>query len=208
MKTLWDAKAGVYDRLRRLPLSRTIYDREMQNLAALLPERTFERHIDIGTGTGSSLVIFSRPTRLLVLTDISRAMLKKAQRLQNVPAVLLDANTALPFAANSFDLLSAIGVSEYIRDLQLFLRELARIAAPDADLLLTSSPPRLVTRLRRLNGARPFARSDEEMIKTFEQSGWQTVDSARSFMQTQWLCRKAPEHHENSMADHKTGYAL
>ena len=208
MKTLWDVKAGVYDRLRRLPFSRTIYEREIRNLASMVPQRQVARHLDIGTGTGSSLFIFPQPEKLLVISDISRGMLHAAQRMRTLPAVQFDAGARLPFADDVFDLISAIGVTEYILDLAYFLRETRRITTPEADLIMTSSPPRFATRLRRLNGARPTARSDAQVKKTLREAGWQIIASDTSFMQTQWLCRKAPGHHENSMAHHKNRYAL
>ena len=55
--TLWDLKAGFYDRGRQIPPFRRITEKELQNINKLLAPYTLARAaiLDIATGTGIML---------------------------------------------------------------------------------------------------------------------------------------------------------
>lgn len=184
---LWDLKAGVYDALRRLPGLKRLYEGELTSLEALLPSCGFAKQLDVGTGTGSSLRLFSRSSQL-VLSDFSRQMVRIARRRTGWPAVVLDAGQPLPFKDSTFDLISAIGLVEYVREIEGLLGELRRIATPGGWMLLTSTPPGFATTLRGASGARPIARTAPEMRRLLAAAGWRVMASRRTFMQEQMLC--------------------
>ncbi len=188
-KEFWNFKAGCYDTVRRLPILRRIYQTELDRLRALIPARPFATHLDVGTGTGSSLKIFA-PASLRVLSDRSPAMLRHAAHRFRQPGILCDLERNLPFCDSAFELITAIGVMEYIADFEHVLKELHRVAAPNGCLLMTTSPPGLFTTLRALSGNRPHAHRPQAVREMIRQAGWQEVEHHHSSSQDQWLCRK------------------
>ncbi|MFQ5627731.1 MAG: class I SAM-dependent methyltransferase [bacterium] len=187
--TAWDIKARFYNSARSLPILKQFYQAEIRNLQRLLPARSFGIHLDIGTGTGASLAVF--PTsKLKVISDCSQKMLAEAKKAFRSPAIQLDANHKLPFQSHTFDLVSAIGVLEYLHDADIFFSETHRVAKKGAAFVLTSTPPGLFAKLRAVTGSPPRQRSGESIRSSLHRCGWNVKKQDRSLMQNQWFCRK------------------
>jgi len=179
-------KAAIYDLARSCPPINTIYKRELQSLQALMPTIPQGVHLDIGTGTGSSLLVVPKRGGRVV-TDFSLPMLKGAVEKDANPAVQCDARLPLPFHDHAFELITAIGILEYLPVLDTFFSDVYRIARPGAYFLVTSSPPNLFTWLRCLTGSVPAARSRSIVLKKLHQARWMSVDERALFSQDQFL---------------------
>lgn len=167
-----------------------IIDAERRNIQQLLAGLKPGRVLDIGSGTGATLDLL--PARdLLVAVDRSPVMLKRIPRDGSV-RIAAAAAKALPFADRSFDLVTLIGVSEYLKRLNPMLREAARILHPGGHLLLTSSPPSIWTVLRLILGNRLHPRTRAEIIRHAEKKEFRLMDSAKSLMQEQFLFQYTP----------------
>lgn len=190
--SVWDAKAGWYDALRSLPVFKQIYHAELRNVRKLLPDRHGQTHLDIGTGTGASLEAQSAAA-FCVVCDRSRKMLKLLRENRTFVPVQLDAGAPLPFRSSAFDVVTAIGLTEYLQNVQSLFAEVHRVTKPGAYFLTTSSPPGLLTTLRCLTGSRAHKRTHAEVRNDLEHAGWIICQHKKSLMQEQWLCRKAAE---------------
>lgn len=185
----WDLKAKIYNSMRSLPLIRAIYAAEKNRILHLLGEREFIKHLDLGTGTGSSLEVF-RHSRWLVVSDFSREMIRITRCRHRGPAILLNAEAGLPFKNESFDLVSAIGVVEYVCNLNSLLAECRRITVRNGFFLLTNSPPRRLNRLRALTGDAPMLRPGTMLEAVLAEQGWCVFKKSESLLQEQYLCAR------------------
>jgi SAM-dependent methyltransferase len=124
--------------------------------------RPGQRLLDVGCGRGALLqtlaarVPFAKPPAGV---DISRAMLRfGAEDLSRSPydiALLRASGTALPFADNSFDVVTCGHVVKHLDDgaLLALLREMHRVMTPGAIALVWEFAPTAARRLNALNRA-------------------------------------------------------
>lgn len=163
---------------------------ERRNIQRLLSGPAPECILDIGSGTGSTLDLLSARD-LIVAVDRSTAMLERIPR-DGALVIAAAKAKALPFSDNSFDLVSLIGVCEYLKRLNPMLREAGRVLRPEGRLLLTSSPPSVWTVLRFALGNRLHPRTRSVIIRHAEKKGFRLMDSTRSLMQEQFLFQYNP----------------
>lgn len=98
-----------------------------------LPPRP--RVLDAGCGTGRNLQLYSRFGATEGFDPSPDAVAYCHRRgLENVCQGTMD---EIPFEAASFDLLTATDVLEHVTDDERGMRELARVAAPGASLIIT-----------------------------------------------------------------------
>jgi ubiquinone/menaquinone biosynthesis C-methylase UbiE len=182
--TFWRWKAPVYSLVRRLPLFRQIYAAEKKNLSQLL-ERFLPApglHLDLGSGTGGSIEILP-PEHKRVVLDSDFCMLMRNPGSKRVVARA----EALPFPAQSFAFLSAIGLSEYIDRTEEFLHEVRRVLKPGGYFLFTTSPPNLANHLRWLWGEKLHLLAAEQVKLMLAATGWHLLGHSRSWLQEQWM---------------------
>jgi ubiquinone/menaquinone biosynthesis C-methylase UbiE len=113
----------------------------VQRLLELAGERSELRAIDLGTGPGDIAirVARARPAWRIMAVDAAEAMLAIARRdgagLPNVRFTLADAK-ASGFPGRSFDLIFSNSLLHHMPDPQPLWREIARLAAPGAVILV------------------------------------------------------------------------
>jgi SAM-dependent methyltransferase len=112
--------------------SRRAVVRSLLSRAGLPPE---PRILDAGCGTGANLIEYARLGHATGVDAFPEAIaLCRDRGLDNVLQAPVE---ELPFDAGSFDVLFATDVIEHLDDDVLALRELRRVAAPGARLVLT-----------------------------------------------------------------------
>jgi SAM-dependent methyltransferase len=187
---LWDCKALLYHRARRLPGVGWILDAEMRNLRSLADriERWPGPVADAGTGAGSTLDALPRSVRPVCM-DRSVSMLRRAARRRPLSAVAGDL-TRLPFRPDSLGFLTAIGVTEYLPDPEAFPAEAAAVVRSGGYLLVTVSPRGPLTALRNGLGhrVRPVRLSSWEA--SLGRAGFSVLHRERSLFQIQYLAQK------------------
>ncbi len=110
-------------------------------LLALTEGRTFERHVDVGTGTGRMLEIFSDQADEGMGVDLSRDMLNVARAKLSEAGLATrfvrqaDAS-ALPLEDGAVDLVTVHQVLHYLEDPRIALAECARVLTPGGLLLV------------------------------------------------------------------------
>lgn len=118
----------------------------------------FSRVLDVGTGAGQilkHLVKLAPPEAAITACDLSEGMLQRARAAvdrSSIPCArrlrfqVADVNR-LPFADESFDLVTCGYVLEHLTDLRQGLRELHRVLAPGGSLLLSATEDTLLGQL-------------------------------------------------------------
>ncbi len=145
--------------------------------------------VDLGTGTGNVLQYLTN-SKMVIAIDFARSMLHIARQTYPQAKLLQAEASALPIAANSVEFVTAIGLSEYLRQIEPLFDEVFRILRDNGFLVLTFSPPGIWTRLRLLLGHQIYCRTLEELITIAWNKGFQIIKSSRSFMQGQVLFQK------------------
>jgi phosphatidylethanolamine/phosphatidyl-N-methylethanolamine N-methyltransferase len=106
-------------------------------------ERIGGRILDVGIGTGISLLDFSRTNRLIGV-DISEPMLRKAQRrvaeanLTNVECLAVMDAEKLGFPDNAFDVVVAQYVITAVPNPDATLDEFVRVTKPGGEIILVN----------------------------------------------------------------------
>lgn len=103
------------------------------------------RVLDAGCGGGGMPLSLAEEARLVVGIDPAERFqdagvrLGRERSLRNLHFALAD-GMYLPFEAGSFDLVLSHAVIEHVADAPLYLRECARVLAPDGRMYLSTSP--------------------------------------------------------------------
>ncbi|MEM7327338.1 MAG: metalloregulator ArsR/SmtB family transcription factor [Pseudomonadota bacterium] len=158
--------AEDWDRLRALHYPETDIE------AAILDQigdQTFDRIVDLGTGTGRILALLAPRAQEAEGLDLSHHMLTVARANLN-RADVRNARvrqgdvTATPFDANSADLVMVHQVLHYLEQPEDVLAEAARILKPGGRLLVVDFAPHDLEFLRESQGHRRLGIREEDMM--------------------------------------------
>lgn len=167
------SNAEDWDRLRALHVDEAEVD------AAVLKafgDRTINRLLDIGTGTGTVLALLGRIAGSAIGVDLSPQMLSLArtlidrEKLTHCQVRQADMYQ-LPFDGASFDAASLHMVLHYAEDPVAVLREAARVLAPNGRLVVVDFAPHNVEELRARHAHRWPGIDDKLMQDWFLEAG-------------------------------------
>lgn len=186
----WDIKAVLYTYFRRLWPFSLILDQENAHVVKLLSHINLRNKLilDIGCGTGNVVELLPRRMRTIG-SDVSLEMLKRTRRYLLIPVIQGDANF-LPFKNGIADVAISVGVLEYQPDCNHFLQELISATKIDGYLLVTSTPPGVLTWFRRLLGIPLKTTLPEQVIEGARKQGVILIEQTHSLMQDQYLFQK------------------
>jgi len=143
-------------------------DRDIERLLLAHVPSGVSDLLDIGTGTGRILEVLAPHTVHATGVDASREMLALA-RANLARSGLANAEVrhadmyALPFAAESFDLVTIHHVLHYAEDPAAALREAARVLRPGGTLLAVDFAPHDLVELRREHAHVHLGFADNQM---------------------------------------------
>lgn len=187
---LWDIKASLYHYFRRLLLFRRILEREikaLQSLVHLIPKR-YPCVIDLGTGAGSTLGIYSDDV-LIIGMDRSLNMVQRASKYRDNFISVVGSADHLPFRKSCAPIISAIGLSEYIRDKKHLIHEIQSVLRKNGYILITISPPSFLNRMRNLLGNRIYPIAPKQWKTMFMKAGWICRGERSTLLQRQYLLK-------------------
>ena len=169
----FEAAAEEWETLRRLHQPDEAVEAA---LTAAIDLNTFDFHIDLGSGTGRMLEVFSPFTDRAEGIDSSRKMLALARaRFDGTSGRALSVRQgdilALPYADHSADLVTIHQVLHYLREPSLAIAEASRVLAVGGVLLIADFAPHSFEELREKHAHRRLGFTDQEVVNWCEQAG-------------------------------------
>ena len=184
----WKQRSKIYHLFRKSIFAKNIFEDECYSLTKLLkliPQKSKKKVLDIGTGIGDSLHLLDDFTNRFLL-DYSFDMLSKL-KLQNSDTRLVGNVSTLPLKENSFDLITCIGVSEYISQKDILLRQIYKSLKKEGYALVTFSPPKILNKIRNLSGKRIYPVSGSTAHNIIAAQRFFTVQILKTKLQSQYL---------------------
>lgn len=117
-----------------------------------------KRVLDAGCGAGYGSAELGRGARQVLGVDVSREAVQYAAGRFKAPNTqfLAASCTALPFAAEAFDLVAAFELIEHLPNWRVFLEEVRRVLAPAGQCVISTPNKAYYTLSRGTDGANPF----------------------------------------------------
>ncbi|MER2536303.1 MAG: metalloregulator ArsR/SmtB family transcription factor [Rhizobiaceae bacterium] len=175
----FSANAASWDQLRSLHASDKAVE---QALLKLVGKRPFRSMLDLGTGTGRLLEIFSPYYQRGVGIDLSREMLTVA-RANLDRAGVRNAQVrqgdlfAPPVERDSFDLVTMHQVLHYLDDPAQAIGEAARLLRPSGRLVIVDFAPHALEFLREQHAHVRLGFADRQIAEWFSEAGLDLEDS-------------------------------
>lgn len=175
----FDAIAEDWDRIRSLHVAERDVERAM---AGALGDEKIETLVDVGTGTGRMLELFSGLAETAIGIDASHKMLAIA-RARMEQAGFADVQMrhgdvyALPFDTGSVDVVTIHQVLHYLDDPGAALSEAARVLKPGGRLLIVDFAPHELEFLREEQAHRRLGITSEQMKVWMDQANLELSQS-------------------------------
>lgn len=183
--------ARGYERFRAVFPLCLILNAENRQLQILMEsiELSHKTIIDLGTGTGNALQ-FCEQAFLSIGIDANQAMLHFARRNRPKSHFIQADVRSLPLKSGSADLVLAVGISEYLSDLNVLFQEIVRILSHAGYCIFTFSPIGIMTNLRALLGHKIYPRTLDEIEKLASAWHLKSIKRGRTWMQRQILFQR------------------
>lgn len=154
--------------------------------------------LDLACGVGGWLAVAAARGATVSGIDISERAISVCRQLLPQAELFAGPAETLPFKENAFDLVTCLGSLEHFLDQPAALREMVRVAKPDAKiLLLVPNAGFLTYRLRLYGGthqqaARETIRSLEDWYGLFTTAGLEVVERWKDLhvLSPDWILRR------------------
>lgn len=177
----FDANVREWDALR----SRHVPEAAVENaMLDAVGERLFDAHLDVGTGTGRIIELFSNHVGRSVGIDANPKMLsvarnKLADSENSVQVRQADVYNLAPqgkLLNTHYDLITIHQVLHFLDDPALALSEISRVAAQNAALLIADFASHNIESMRTDYAHRRLGFSDEQMFGWLENVGFSDLN--------------------------------
>jgi len=185
-----DSVVKIYDRWGRFYdiVFKWIFSEGRNVGVELLNLKAGERLLEVGVGTGLSLPLYRRDSRIVGI-DISSKMLEKAQDkvdklgLKNVDLQVMDAQ-AMAFPDNSFDCVTACYVVSTAPDPHKVVSEICRVCKPGGRIVF----------INHFKSQSPILARFEELVNgVCKKFGWATTLDLEALLQANNLTTSLQE---------------
>ncbi|TYR32353.1 metalloregulator ArsR/SmtB family transcription factor [Mesorhizobium microcysteis] len=178
----FSANAASWDEIRSLHVPDGAVETALKELVG---ERPFQSMLDLGTGTGRLLELFSPLYRRGVGIDLSREMLSVARaNLDKADVahaqVRMGDLYAPPVERDTFDLVTMHQVLHYLEEPGLAIREAARLLRPAGRLVIVDFAPHALEFLREDHAHVRLGFSDRQIEDWLDEAGLD-LEAERAF---------------------------
>lgn len=166
---------------RSHPIVRWIEQRRLETLRRFAGARPTDRILEVGVGGGHVLAKFPGMQRTGI--DLSPTMLQRARRRLGDDVELLQGSAdQLPFEDATFDVVLCTEVLEHVVEPARVVRELMRVAAPGARVVVSIPNEAIIDRAKRMIRRMPIIRT---LLRTLASEGneWHLHHLDRSALQ-------------------------
>ena len=166
---------------RSHPIVRWIERRRLETLRRFAAARPADRILEVGVGGGHVLARFPGMQRTGI--DLSPTMLQRARRRLGADVELLQGSAdQLPFDDATFDVVLCTEVLEHVVEPARVVRELMRVAAPGARVVVSIPNEAIIDRAKRMIRRMPIIRT---LLRTLASEGneWHLHHLDRSALQ-------------------------
>jgi ArsR family transcriptional regulator len=175
----FSANAASWDRIRSLHVPDDAVEAALRKIVG---KRPFQSMLDLGTGTGRLLELFSPLYVRGIGIDLSREMLAVARAnldragVHNAQVRQGDIY-APPVERESFDLVTIHQVLHYLEDPAAAIREAARLLRPGGRLVIVDFAPHALEFLREEHAHLRLGFSDRQVADWLEEAGLELKDT-------------------------------
>ncbi len=190
MRSIWKITGYFYTLFRAIPGINIIYHNEKKALSSLLEKLSYDgqiSHLDLGSGNGSTYDIFPAQHDITAIDHSASMLASLKKQYPGVRTISGDLFTSIP--NEKYELISLIGVSEYVSDLPALLKLAKEHLTGEATLLITSATPNLWNQLRRLHGHRLWLRNRKRVAALLKKAGFVILAERKTLLQIQILAR-------------------
>lgn len=190
--------AESWDKLRSLHVD----DAKVEAaIGKLLPKDGIENLLDLGTGTGRMLEVFSPRARRATGIDLSHEMLTVARdKLEKAGCANCQVRQGdlyqLPFTSGDFDAITIHQVLHYLDEPGRAIAEAARVLAPGGSLLIADFAPHALESLRQDHEHRRLGFGGDEIKAWLNRAGLTLKDTVSlagdPLTVVLWLAEKPP----------------
>lgn len=148
--------------------------------------------LDVACGTGEWLGLFHDQGATIAGIDLSQKAIDECQRRYPEGEFHCGPAEVLPFADGRFDLVTCMGSLEHFLDKPGALREMRRVAKPDATFLILVPNAGFLTRQLGLYGGTQQVKAKEDVLaldrwnELFQQAGLIVLDRWRDLHPISW----------------------
>lgn len=100
---------------------------EVEQFIELIPDKNNSKMVDLGCGDGNLTLKFAHKAKANYIVGVDSVSVKKNIKVKGIKFVSASLNHKLPFADNSFDLVTSHFSLEHLYNSGLFIREAKRI---------------------------------------------------------------------------------
>lgn len=197
----WQLTSYLYKFFRHCFPFYQILEAENENFRKLLSTLPIQPAVvlDLGTGDGNALRQFQKIVKTtnpanapqILALDYSANMLKNFKFNQEVDLIQAELG-GLPIKDQSVTLIFAIGVTEYVKNLQSVIQEIQRILAPDGQIIVSISPINGFFYLRFLLGKKLFRTFEADLASYLKDAELEIKQKVESLTQILFLAVKKP----------------
>lgn len=144
--------------------------------------------LDLGAGLGNGIRLLPAFEGKWIGVEKSGGMVKRNHEKYDI---LIHSDACnVPLKNSSCNIILCIGLSEYVSDSVVLLKEIYRLLDKDGLAVYTSSPKTGLNFVRRLWNDRIFLRNENQVRDTIISAGFEIVKTSKTLMQNQYLLRK------------------
>lgn len=152
-----------------------------QSIVTLLENNSLTKILDVGCGTGRLVRFLNQKGYKALGCEPAREAVKIAQKINGAKSVKKASATALPYKAESFDLITSISVIEHLtkKEAREFINEAKRVLKPHGFIFIIT--PNFSSPFRYILKKKWFAFSDPTHINYFTPKSIRLLLSSSGF---------------------------